>query len=151
MWQEEKSLEAAGRLENIKELLRALNDFQSITEFLEYISLVNENYGQDNANMVTIMTVHAAKGLEFDSVFLPGWEEGIFPHQRSINESGRDGVEEERRLAYVALTRAKHRLCISFTNFRRIYNQYQPSIISRFISELPKEHLEITFPTRKIK
>ncbi|MFN7038114.1 MAG: ATP-dependent helicase [Alphaproteobacteria bacterium] len=143
MWQQDKSIEAEGRIENIKELLRALNDFENITEFLEHVSLISENESADTENMVNIMTLHAAKGLEFDTVFLPGWEEGIFPHQKSLDEKGIAGLEEERRLAYVGITRAKRRLYISCAGSRRIYNQYQTSIASRFINELPRENIEI--------
>lgn len=142
MWQSDKSPEAQGRVENIKELLRALQDFPSMTDFLEHVSLVTEKEGEHNDNMVNIMTLHAAKGLEFRSVFLPGWEEGIFPHSRSLDEEGNAGLEEERRLAYVGITRAKERLTILFAANRRVYNQWQSSISSRFIDELPSEHVE---------
>jgi DNA helicase-2/ATP-dependent DNA helicase PcrA len=144
MWKQQNTLEAAGRVENIRELIKALADFNNITEFLEYIGLVNEGYDKTgNTNMVTIMTIHSAKGLEFDCVFLPGWEEGTFPHQRALDE-GQTGIEEERRLAYVAITRARKRLYISFANLRRVYGNYQPVRVSRFVNELPREHLEIS-------
>jgi len=143
MWVQEKSPEAAGRLENLKELSRAMGDFESLAAFLEHVSLVvevtKENEGND---MVSLMTLHAAKGLEFDVVFLPGWEEGVFPHQRAMDESGTKGLEEERRLAYVGITRARKRLFISHAANRRIYNQWQSSIPSRFIGELPPENIE---------
>ena len=143
MLQQEKTIEAEGRIENIKELIRALDDFNNITEFLEYISLVSEKYQTTNEKMVTVMTIHAAKGLEFNTVFLPGLEEGIFPHQRSIDENGIKGVEEERRLAYVGITRARKNLYISFTLCRRVYNQYQTNAISRFVKELPEDDVEL--------
>jgi len=143
MWQNEKSPEAAGRLENLKELTRALGDFESLAAFLEHVSLVTEATNNDSHNdMVSLMTLHAAKGLEFDVIFLPGWEEGVFPHQRAIDESGMKGLEEERRLAYVGITRAKKRLYISHAANRRIYNQWQSSIPSRFIAEIPAENIE---------
>jgi len=143
MWAQEKSPEAAGRLENLKELSRAMGEFESLQAFLEHVSLVTEAANNDNAtDMVSLMTLHAAKGLEFDSVFLPGWEEGVFPHQRAIDESGMKGLEEERRLAYVGITRARKNLYISHAANRRIYNQWQSSIPSRFIGEIPAENVE---------
>lgn len=143
MWQNDNSPEAKTRLDNIKELLRAIREFENLAEFLEHVSLVNEqNESPEQQNMVTIMTIHAAKGLEFEKVFLPGWEEGLFPSTRSIDESGQNGLEEERRLAYVAITRAKSQLFISHANRRRIYYNWQDSIPSRFLNELPKEHIE---------
>ncbi len=143
MWQQEKTPEAAGRLENLKELVRALGEFETLGAFLEHVSLVTEAANTDNnTDMVSLMTLHAAKGLEFDVVFLPGWEEGVFPHQRALDESGQKGLEEERRLAYVGITRAKKRLMISHAANRRIYNQWQSSIPSRFIDEIPSEHVE---------
>ncbi len=142
MWQNDKSPEAQGRVENIKELLRALQDFPTLTDFLEHVSLVMDNDARQDDNMVNIMTLHAAKGLEFTTVFLPGWEEGIFPHPRSLDEEGAAGLEEERRLAYVGITRAKERLFILFAANRRVYNQWQSSISSRFIDELPAAHIE---------
>jgi DNA helicase II / ATP-dependent DNA helicase PcrA len=143
MWLSEKSPEAAGRLENLKELVRALGDFESLNAFLEHVSLVTEVTNEaQNSDMISMMTLHAAKGLEFETVFLPGWEEGVFPHQRAIDESGMKGLEEERRLAYVGITRARQRLYISYAANRRIYNQWQSSIPSRFISEIPEEHVE---------
>jgi DNA helicase II / ATP-dependent DNA helicase PcrA len=143
MWQQDKSPDAAGRLENLKELVRALGEFEDIRSFLEHVSLVMEaSNANTNTDMVSLMTLHAAKGLEFDVVFLPGWEEGLFPHQRALDESGTKGLEEERRLAYVGMTRARKKLFIAHAANRRIYNQWQSSIPSRFISELPGEHVE---------
>ncbi len=143
MWQMEKSSDAAGRLENLKELTRAIGDFEGIEHFLEHVSLVTEaaNTG-DDTDMISLMTLHAAKGLEFDVVFLPGWEEGVFPHQRALDESGNKGLEEERRLAYVGITRARKNLYITHAANRRIYNQWQSSIPSRFIGELPAENID---------
>jgi DNA helicase-2/ATP-dependent DNA helicase PcrA len=142
MWQQEKTPEAEGRVENLKELIRALEEFESFSEFLEHVSLVTDVEDASNNEMVSIMTLHAAKGLEFDTVFLPGWEEGLFPHQRSLDEKGGGALEEERRLAYVGVTRARKRAYISFAANRRIYNQYQASIPSRFVSELPADCVE---------
>ncbi len=142
MLQADKSPEAPGRLENLKELINALQEFENLAGFLEHVSLVMENAEAAGSDMVNIMTLHAAKGLEFDSVFLPGWEEGVFPNQRALDESGVAGLEEERRLAYVGLTRARKRAFVSFAANRRIFNQWQSSIPSRFIAELPPEHIE---------
>ena len=143
MWAQEKSPEAAGRLENLKELVRAMGEFESLGAFLEHVSLVTEATNANNGNdMISLMTLHAAKGLEFDVVFLPGWEEGVFPHQRAMDESGTKGLEEERRLAYVGITRARKKLFISHAANRRIYNQWQSSIPSRFIGEIPSEHMD---------
>ena len=143
MWKQEKTPEAAGRVENLKELTRAIGEFETISAFLEHVSLVTEaaNTGE-NVDMISLMTLHAAKGLEFEVVFLPGWEEGVFPHQRAIDESGMKGLEEERRLAYVGITRARKKLFISHAANRRIYNQWQSSIPSRFIGEIPPENIE---------
>lgn len=143
MWVLDKSPDAAGRVENLKELVRAMGEFESAQAFLEHVSLVTEaaNTGNDT-DMVNLMTLHAAKGLEFDVVFLPGWEEGVFPHQRALDESGAKGLEEERRLAYVGITRARKKLYISHAANRRIYNQWQSSIPSRFIGEIPAENVE---------
>lgn len=143
MWKQEKTPEAAGRLENLKELTRAIGEFETISAFLEHVSLVTEAANPDNnTDMISLMTLHAAKGLEFDVVFLPGWEEGVFPHQRAIDESGAKGLEEERRLAYVGITRARKKLYISHAANRRIYNQWQSSIPSRFIGEIPSDNIE---------
>jgi DNA helicase II / ATP-dependent DNA helicase PcrA len=144
MWQQDKSAEAPGRLENLKELVRALADFETLAGFLDHVSLVMENEERAEGDRVSLMTLHGAKGLEFDTVFLPGWEEGIFPNQRSMDESGNKGLEEERRLAYVGLTRARRRAIVSHASNRRIYANWQASIPSRFLQELPAEHIEIT-------
>ena len=142
MWKLDNSVEAQGRIENIKELVRALEDFENIGEFLEHVSLVSDIDNIDEENMVNIMTLHASKGLEFETVFLPGWEEGVFPHQRSLDEVGQKALEEERRLAYVGITRAKKRAFILYAGNRRIFGRYQSSIASRFIEELPEENIE---------
>lgn len=142
MWKEDKTQESSGRIENIRELLVALDEFVSLEEFLEHVSLVTEIETTEHHEMVNVMTLHAAKGLEFDSVFLPGWEEGVFPHQRSTDEKGSKGVEEERRLAYVGITRAKKRSYISYAGSRRQYGQFQNYPPSRFISEIPPENCE---------
>jgi DNA helicase-2/ATP-dependent DNA helicase PcrA len=138
MWQKEKTPDAQGRLENLKELVAALDEFESLAGFLEHVSLVMENDDKAELDRVVIMTLHGAKGLEFDNVFLPGWEEGVFPHARAISESGAKGLEEERRLAYVGLTRARKRVYVSYAANRRIYNQWQVSLPSRFTAELPE-------------
>jgi DNA helicase II / ATP-dependent DNA helicase PcrA len=143
MWQKDRTAEAAGRLENLKELVRAMDEFPSLAAFLEHISLVMDTDSADSAERVSIMTLHAAKGLEFETVFLPGWEEGLFPHQRSLDEQGRAGLEEERRLAYVGLTRAKRRAKIYFATNRRIRGLWQTTIPSRFVDELPEAHVEV--------
>ena len=142
MWRRDKSPEAPGRLDNLKELVRALADFESLGGFLEHVSLVMENEENAGADRVNLMTMHGAKGLEFDTVFLPGWEEGVFPSQRTLDEGGNKGLEEERRLAYVGITRARHRAIISHAANRRVYANWQSSIPSRFIEELPAEHIE---------
>jgi DNA helicase-2/ATP-dependent DNA helicase PcrA len=143
MWQREKSPDAPGRLENLKELVRALEEFDNLGGFLEHISLVMEANENAQGDMVNIMTLHSAKGLEFDTVFLPGWEEGLFPHQRTIDDAGSAGLEEERRLAYVGLTRAKKRAAVSFVANRRVHNQWTSAIPSRFVDELPAEQVEV--------
>ena len=142
MWQAEKSVEAAGRLENLNELVRAMEEYDSLTAFLEHVSLVMDNEAAADEPKVTIMTIHAAKGLEFDTVFLAGWEEGLFPSQRSLDEGGLASLEEERRLAYVAITRARRRAIILHAANRRIYGQWTSSIPSRFVGELPPAHIE---------
>ena len=142
MWKTDKSPEAPGRLDNLKEFLRALADFETLQGFLEHVSLVMENDEQAGADRMNLMTLHGAKGLEFDTVFLPGWEEGLFPNQRALDEGGNKGLEEERRLAYVGLTRARQRAIVSFAANRRIYANWQSSIPSRFIEELPEDHVE---------
>lgn len=143
MWQADKSPDAPGKLENLKELVRSMEEFETLTGYLEHISLVMEAANNDNEDKVSIMTLHAAKGLEFESVFLPGWEEGLFPHQRSLDESGTKGLEEERRLAYVGITRAKQRATISFAGNRRTHGQWNSALPSRFIDELPETHVEV--------
>ena len=142
MLQKDRSAESAGRLENLTELARALEEYDTLGDFLEHVSLVMDNERANEGEKVTIMTMHAAKGLEFDHVFLPGWEEGVFPSQRAIDEGGLASLEEERRLAYVAITRAKRRCSIFHAANRRIYGQWTSSIPSRFIEELPEEHVK---------
>ena len=141
MWQKDKAPDAPGRLENLKELVSAIEDFDTLGGFLEHISLVMDNETVSQEGEVTLMTLHAAKGLEFDMVFLPGWEDGIFPSQRTLDESGGAGLEEERRLAYVGLTRARRNVYISFAANRRIHGLWQSSIPSRFVGELPAAHI----------
>ncbi len=143
MWQNDKSAEAPGRLENLKELVRSMEAFESLRGFLEHVSLVMDAENNENLDAVSIMTLHSAKGLEFDTVFLPGWEEGLFPHQRALDEGGRSGLEEERRLAYVGITRAKHRCHIWFVSNRRIHGLWQSTMPSRFLDELPQAHVDV--------
>ncbi len=143
MWQAERTVEAAGRLENLKELVRSMDEFDSLAGFLEHVSLVMDADKAEDQDAVSIMTLHAAKGLEFDTVFLPGWEEGLFPHQRALDESGRAGLEEERRLAYVGLTRAKKRAHVHFAQNRRIHGSWNSSLPSRFLDELPESAVEV--------
>ena len=143
MWQKDKSPDAPGRLENLKELVRSMEEFDSLPSFLEHIALVMDRDSAETNDAVSIMTLHSAKGLEFDTVFLPGWEEGLFPHQRALDESGTKGLEEERRLAYVGITRAKKRAKIYVASNRRIHGLWQNSIPSRFLDELPSKHVEI--------
>ncbi len=140
MWQQDKSPDAPGRLENLKELVRALADFETLAGFLDHVSLVMENEENAEGDRLSMMTLHGAKGLEFDTVFLPGWEEGLFPSQRTLDEGGQKGLEEERRLAYVGLTRARKRAVVSHAANRRLYANWQSSIPSRFIDELPEAH-----------
>ncbi|MCH4090605.1 ATP-dependent helicase [Acetobacter sp.] len=142
MWREDKSPEAPGRLDNLKELVRALADFGTLGEFLEHIALVMDAEGTAEEQRVSVMTLHGAKGLEFDTVFLPGWEEGVFPSQRTVDEGGEKGIEEERRLAYVGITRARHRATILHAANRRIYANWQESMPSRFLDELPNEYVD---------
>jgi DNA helicase-2/ATP-dependent DNA helicase PcrA len=144
MWQKDRSADAAGRLENLKELVRSMEEFENLGGFLEHISLVMDTDRGEGAESVSIMTLHSAKGLEFDTVFLPGWEEGLLPHQRSLDDQGRAGLEEERRLAHVGLTRARRRAKIFFTSNRRIHGSWSSSIPSRFLDELPEAHVEVT-------
>jgi DNA helicase II / ATP-dependent DNA helicase PcrA len=142
MLQADKSPDAPGRLENLKELVAAMAEFENLSGFLDHVSLVMENAEGDPRDMVSIMTLHSAKGLEFDAVFLPGWEEGIFPSQRTLDENGNAGLEEERRLAYVGLTRARKRVEISYAANRRVHSLWQSSLPSRFIAEIPHAHVE---------
>jgi DNA helicase-2/ATP-dependent DNA helicase PcrA len=144
MWQQDKSADAPGRLENLKELIRSMDEFETLGSFLEHVSLVMERDTGEAQDAVSIMTLHSAKGLEFDTVFLPGWEEGVFPSQRTMDESGRAGLEEERRLAYVGLTRARKRLRISTAQNRRLKGLWQSAIPSRFLDELPADVVEVT-------
>ncbi len=143
MWMKDRSPEAPGRLDNLKELVAGLEDFENLQGFLEHVSLVMENEDNATDEKLSLMTLHAAKGLEFDLVFLPGWEEGLFPHQRSLDEEGLKGLEEERRLAYVGLTRARRKAHVVYAANRRIYNQWQSALPSRFIDELPEEHVDV--------
>jgi len=146
MWQNDKTPEAPGRLENLKELIKALENFDTLQGFLEHIALIMDNETEEAEEKVTIMTLHAAKGLEFPAVFLPGWEDGLFPSQRSMDESGLKGLEEERRLGYVGITRAEEICTISFAANRRVYGQWQSQLPSRFIDELPASHVEVLTP-----
>jgi DNA helicase-2/ATP-dependent DNA helicase PcrA len=143
MWQNDRSPEAEGRLENLKELVRSMAEFDTMAGFLEHIALVMDTDAVEAEDRVNVMTLHSAKGLEFRTVFLPGWEEGLFPHQRSLDEKGRAGLEEERRLAYVGITRAKELVKISFAQNRRVHNLWQNALPSRFIDELPEGHVEV--------
>ncbi|MDB5693677.1 MAG: helicase, partial [Alphaproteobacteria bacterium] len=141
MLQADRSAESAGRLENLAELTRAMEDYETLGAFLEHVSLVMENDETRETEKVTIMTIHAAKGLEYDTIFLAGWEEGVFPSQRALDEGGNASLEEERRLAYVAITRARRRCFIFHAANRRIYGQWTSSIPSRFVAELPQAHV----------
>ena len=143
MWQKDRSADAAGRLENLKELVRSMEEFENLQGFLEHISLVMDTDTADGREKVSIMTLHSAKGLEFDTVFLPGWEEGLLPHQRSLDDEGRAGLEEERRLAHVGLTRARKRAKIYFVSHRRMRGTWAATAPSRFIDELPEPHVEV--------
>ncbi|TIQ37692.1 MAG: ATP-dependent DNA helicase [Mesorhizobium sp.] len=143
MWKNDRSAEAPGRLENLKELIRSMEEYESLRSFLEHVALVMEAEQGESLDAVSIMTLHSAKGLEFETVFLPGWEEGLFPHQRALDEGGRSGLEEERRLAYVGLTRAKKNLHIWFVSNRLIHGLWQSTIPSRFLDELPETHVEV--------
>ena len=146
MWQNDKTPEAPGRLENLKELVKALEQFENLQGFLEHVGLIMDNDKTDADEKISIMTLHAAKGLEFPVVFLPGWEDGLFPSQRSMDESGQKGLEEERRLAYVGITRAEEICTISFAGNRRVYGQWQSQMPSRFIDELPEAHVDVMTP-----
>lgn len=141
MWRLNKSVESEGRIENVKELYNVLGEFTNLTDFLEYAALITEADEKAEADQLVIMTLHASKGLEFDDVFLPGWEEGLFPHQKALDQAGDEGLEEERRLAYVGLTRARKKAYISFVQSRRVYGQWQNALPSRFVDELPAEHI----------
>ena len=144
MWQKDRSADAAGRLENLKELVRSMEEFENLQGFLEHISLVMDREGGADDDAVSLMTLHSAKGLEFDTVFLPGWEEGLFPSQRTLDEQGRAGLEEERRLAHVGLTRARRRAKLYFATNRRIHGTWPTTIPSRFLDELPEANVEVT-------
>jgi DNA helicase-2/ATP-dependent DNA helicase PcrA len=146
MWQNDKTPEAPGRLENLKELVKALEQFENLQGFLEHVSLIMDNEKGGEGEKVSIMTLHASKGLEFPAVFLPGWEDGLFPSQRSMDESGIKGLEEERRLAYVGITRAEELCTISFVGNRMVFGQWQSAMPSRFIDELPEDHVEVLTP-----
>ena len=146
MWQADKTPEGPGRLENLKELVKALENFENLQGFLEHVGLIMDNESDEREPKVTLMTLHAAKGLEFPAIFLPGWEDGLFPSQRSMDESGQAGLEEERRLAYVGITRAEAVCTISFAGNRRVYGQWQSQMPSRFIDELPPAHVEVLTP-----
>jgi DNA helicase-2/ATP-dependent DNA helicase PcrA len=142
MWKQDKSPEAPGRLDNLKEFLRAMGEFESLAGYLEHVALVMETDEAAEQDRVSLMTLHAAKGLEFDTVFLPGWEEGIFPSQRSLDEGGEKALEEERRLAYVGLTRARREAVISSAANRQVYGNWSSSIPSRFLDELPPDQVQ---------
>ena len=144
MWKNDKSPEAEGRLENLKELVSAVSEFETLGSFLEHIQLVMDNSINNNKDSVNILTLHAAKGLEFDHVFLPGWEEEIFPNKRSLDESLNEGLEEERRLAYVGLTRAKKKVWVLHANTRYIHGNWLFCSPSRFLKELPKKNISMT-------
>ncbi|CAO4839363.1 MAG: DNA helicase II [Holosporales bacterium] len=141
MWMDDQSPEAPGRLENLRELITAIEGFDSLQGFLEHVSLVMENNQSENPEQVTIMTLHAAKGLEFEHVFLTGWEEGLFPHGKALDENGEAGLEEERRLGYVGISRAKVKAVITYANQRRVHGRTQRNTPSRFLKELPNEYV----------
>jgi DNA helicase-2/ATP-dependent DNA helicase PcrA len=143
MWRQDTAIEAPGRLENLATLVDGMADFENLQGFLEHVGLVMENLQETGGEQVTLMTLHAAKGLEFDTVFLAGWEEGLFPNQRALDQSGLRGLEEERRLAYVGLTRARKRLFVTFAANRRIHGSWTAAIPSRFVDELPDDHVEV--------
>ena len=146
MWKAEKTPDAEGRLENLKELVRSMSEFPTLEGFLEHVALVADVNSDDSGPRISIMTLHAAKGLEFDVVFLPGWEEGLFPHQRAVDDNGLAGLEEERRLAYVGITRARRRLAIFFASNRQVRGLWQSSPPSRFLDELPEDHVAVVEP-----
>ncbi|HEX2256077.1 MAG TPA: 3'-5' exonuclease, partial [Afifellaceae bacterium] len=143
MWQLDRSPEAPGRLENLKELVNTMAEYESLGGFLEHVSLVMDADSGPGEQAVSLMTLHSAKGLEFDAIFLPGWEEGLFPHQRALDENGRAGLEEERRLAYVGLTRARRRAAIWLVANRRVHGLWQSTMPSRFLDELPEADVEV--------
>jgi len=143
MWQADRSQQAQGRLENLKELIRFMEEFETLAGFMEHVSLVMDAATEEGTDRVNLMTLHSAKGLEFDTVFLPGWDEGLLPHQRSLDEAGRSGLEEERRLAHVGLTRARKRAKITFAQNRRNHGMWQTAVPSRFVDELPVDHVEV--------
>src|SRR6202012_5227200 len=138
----DKSAEAPGRLEHLKEFVRSMESFESLSAFLEHVSLVMEIAQDESGDRINLMTLHAAKGLEFDTGFLARWAEGLFPSQRTMDESGLAGLEEERRLAYVGLTRAKKRIRVSFPANRRVHGSWQSALPSRFLKEIPEEHVD---------
>ncbi|MBL4692462.1 MAG: ATP-binding domain-containing protein, partial [Magnetovibrio sp.] len=142
MWKLDKSIDAPGRVENLNELVVGLSEFENLGTFLEHVSLVMDNEDKQDVPKITLMTLHGAKGLEYDTIFLPGCEGGLFPHQRALDETGVKGLEEERRLAYVGLTRARKKATVTFAANRRIFGQWQSSLASRFIEELPLDHVE---------
>jgi DNA helicase-2/ATP-dependent DNA helicase PcrA len=143
LWMADKSADAPGRLENLKELVNAMAEFDSLAGFLEHVALVMELNEAEGQDLINVMTLHSAKGLEFDTVFLAGWEEGLFPNQRALDENGMRALEEERRLAYVGLTRARKRVILSFAANRRLHGSWTPALPSRFLDELPKEQIEM--------
>lgn len=141
MWEQNKSPDAPGRLDNLRELVTALGDFETLADFLDHVALVMDTTARADQDMVSLMTIHGAKGLEFKTVFLPGWEEGLFPSQRSVDELGQKGLEEERRLAYVAITRARERIFLSYAANRRLHGSWNDALPSCFLDELPDEHI----------
>jgi DNA helicase-2/ATP-dependent DNA helicase PcrA len=147
MWKADKTPEAPGRIENLKELISGMQEYESLAEFLEHVALVLENQDNSSGEFVSLMTLHSAKGLEFDAVFLPGWEDGLFPSQRTMDENGVKGLEEERRLAYVGLTRARKRAFVSYAANRRLYGNWNSAIPSRFVDELPEAHVSASADT----
>ena len=142
MWQNDRSIEAPGRLDNLQELVVALEEFETAGAFLEHVSLVMDNAARRDEDMVNVMTLHGAKGLEFDTVYLPGWEEDVFPNRRALEEGGAKALEEERRLAYVGLTRARRRATVSFAGNRLAFGQWASNPPSRFVAELPAQHVQ---------
>ncbi len=141
MWRADKSPDAEGRIENLREFYNVLNDFETINAFIEYAALITDADADTTGDQLVVMTLHASKGLEFTTVFLPGWEEGLFPHQKALDDNGDLGLEEERRLAYVGLTRARQKAFVSLAHSRRLYGKSEPTLPSRFIDELPAEHI----------